>query len=248
MRSQSDDLSIRCEGLTKRFGDHVAVDQLSFHAAAGAITGFIGGNGAGKTTTIRMLLGLVEPTSGRAMVGGQPYAEHHAPRRLVGASVDGPGAHPARTARGHLEIIATAAGLPRRRVGEALDRVGLAADARRRVGTYSMGMLQRLALAGALLADPPILILDEPVNGLDPAGILWMRSLLRELADEGRSILVSSHLLSELAEVADQVVIIDQGRLVADDSLANLLAGRLDRLEDLYFELVQAARSGQVAS
>ena len=246
MRSQKY-APIRCEGITKRFDDQLAVDDLSFEVHAGSITGFVGANGAGKTTTIRMLLGLIEPTSGQALVDGRPYVDHHAPRRVVGASVDGPGAHPSRTALDHLRIIATAGGLPLRWAGEALELVGLAAHARQKVGTFSMGMLQRLALAGALLADPPILILDEPVNGLDPGGIIWMRTLLRQLADDGRAILVSSHLLAELAEIADHVVIIDQGRLVADDALDNLLAGRSGSLEDLYFELVGSVPTEEVA-
>ncbi len=248
MRSQHDDLSIRCVDLTKQFGDHTAVDRLTFSASAGTVTGFVGGNGAGKTTTMRMLLGLISPTSGRALVAGRPYVEHDEPRRVVGASIDGPGAHPARSAIEHLRIIATAAGLPRHGVEPVLDKVGLTASAGRKVGTFSMGMLQRLALAGALLADPPILILDEPVNGLDPAGILWMRGLLSELAGEGRAILVSSHLLAELAEVADRIVVIHEGRLLADDTLTNLLAGRSSSFEELYFELVGGGRAEGVSA
>jgi ABC-2 type transport system ATP-binding protein len=239
MRSQSAP-PIQCRGLTKRFGSHLAVDGLTFDVPPGAVTGFIGANGAGKTTTMRMILGLVEPSAGDALVMGLPYASHPSPRRLVGAAVDGPGAHPSRTAFTHLSILATAAGIPSARAEELLHVVGLADAARQRVGSFSMGMLQRLALAGALLGDPPVLILDEPVNGLDPPGILWMRSLLRRLADEGRTILVSSHLLSELAEIADRVVIIDRGRLVVDDSLGALLDGRSGSLEQLYFDLIGA--------
>ncbi|GAA3377712.1 ABC transporter ATP-binding protein [Streptomyces sannanensis] len=173
---------------------------------------------------MRMLLGLVAPSAGTAWVNGRPYRELTQPRREVGAVVDGPGAHPGHSARTHLTIMATAGGLPRRRVEEVLDLVELTEQAHRRVDGFSMGMLQRLALAGALLGDPGFLILDEPVNGLDPPGILWVRDLLRRLAEEGRALLVSSHLLSELAEVAHRVVIIDRGRLVADTTLDDLLA------------------------
>jgi ABC-2 type transport system ATP-binding protein len=180
---------------------------------------------------MRMVLGLVAPSSGEALVHGRPYRELASPRRAVGAALDGPGAHPAHTARGHLAILATAAGLPTARVAEVLDLVELTDDAGRRVGTFSLGMRQRLALAGAMLGDPPLLILDEPVNGLDPPGIIWMRELLRRLAGEGRAVLVSSHLLAELAEVADRMVIIDRGRLVADTTLVDLLAERSPKVE-----------------
>jgi ABC-2 type transport system ATP-binding protein len=216
---------IACRTLTKTFDRLVAVDDVSFEVPGGAITGFVGANGAGKTTTLRMILGLVTPSAGEALVLGRRYRDLDQPRRLVGAVLDGPGAHPGHTARAHLGILATAAGLPRHRVGEVLDLVGLTEHAGRRVGGYSTGMRQRLALAGALLGDPGLLILDEPVSGLDPPGILWMRDLLRRLADEGRAVLVSSHLLTELAEVAHRVVIIDRGRLVADSTLRDLLNG-----------------------
>jgi ABC-2 type transport system ATP-binding protein len=218
--------AIACRSLTKRFDGKPVVDDLTFAVAPGTITGFVGANGAGKTTTMRMILGLVTPSSGTALVAGQPYVELPDPRRQVGAVLDGPGAHPAHTARAHLAITATAAGLPLTRVAEVLDFVELGDHATRRVGAFSLGMCQRLALAGAMLGDPPILVLDEPVNGLDPPGIVWMRDVLRRLAAEGRAVLVSSHLLGELAEVASHVVIIDRGRLVADASLAELLAGR----------------------
>jgi ABC-2 type transport system ATP-binding protein len=218
--------AISCRSLTKRFDGKPVVDDLTFDVEPGTITGFVGANGAGKTTTMRMILGLVAPSSGDALVAGHPYAELHHPRRQVGAVLDGPGAHPAHTARGHLAITATAAGLPLSRVAEVLDFVELTDHAARRVGAFSLGMRQRLALAGALLGDPPILVLDEPVNGLDPPGIIWMRDVLRRLAGDGRAVLVSSHLLSELAEVASHMVIIDRGRLVADSPLAELLAGR----------------------
>ncbi len=215
-----------CRSLTKRFGDTVAVDDLSFDVRAGTVTAFVGANGAGKTTTMRMLVGLVAPTSGHASVLGRPYRALARPRDIVGAMLEGPGAHPAHRARTHLTITATAAGIPTARVAEVLELVGLADHAHRRVGTFSTGMRQRLALAAALLGDPAVLILDEPSNGLDPPGIAWMRNLLRSLAGEGRAVLVSSHLLPELAEVADRVVIMDRGRLVADAPLDELLAGR----------------------
>jgi ABC-2 type transport system ATP-binding protein len=211
--------------LTKRFDGPAVVDDLSFDVPAGAITGFVGANGAGKTTTLRMLLGLVAPSAGQALVNGRPYRDLQDPRRVVGAVLDGPGAHPGHTARAHLLILATAAGIPRHRVTEALDLVGLTEHARRRVGGFSTGMRQRLALAAALLGEPEILILDEPANGLDPPGIIWMRTLLRDLAAEGRTVLVSSHLLAELAEIAQRVVIIDRGRLLADARLDELLNG-----------------------
>lgn len=222
---------IEVRSLTKAFADRTVVEDVSFTVPAGNITGFVGANGAGKTTTMRMLLGLVAPTAGSALVNGQRYRELESPRRQVGAVVDGVGAHPGHTARAHLTIMATAADLPARRVDEVLELVELTEHASRRIGGFSMGMLQRLALAGALLGDPEVLILDEPVNGLDPPGILWVRDLLRRLAGEGRALLVSSHLLGELAEVAHRVVIIDQGRLVADMSLEELLAGRAGVVE-----------------
>ena len=217
---------IVCRSLVKRFDGPAVVDDLSFEVAEGTITGFVGANGAGKTTTMRMIVGLVRPSAGEALVCGRPYGELDQPRCQVGAVLDGPGAHPGHTARAHLEIIATAGGLPLTRVAEVLDLVELTDDAGRRVGAYSMGMRQRLALATAMLGDPPILILDEPANGLDPPGIIWMRDFLRRLASEGRAVLISSHQLAELAEVANRVVIIDSGRLIADSTLAELLAGR----------------------
>jgi ABC-2 type transport system ATP-binding protein len=217
---------ITCTSLTKRFDGRAVVDDLSFEVPAGTITGFVGANGAGKTTTMRMILGLVAPSSGSALVNGRAYRTLEHPLREVGAVLDGPGAHPGHTATTHLGLVAIAADLPVARVAEVLDLVGLTDHGERRVGRFSLGMRQRLALAGALLGDPTTLILDEPVNGLDPPGILWMRELLRRLADDGRAVLVSSHLLGELAEVADRMVIIDRGRLVADAPLEELLAGR----------------------
>lgn len=215
--------AVTCRSLTKAFDGPAVVDDVSFEIGPGTITGFVGANGAGKTTTMRMILGLVTPSSGQALVNGVPYRQLAQPRRQVGAVLDGPGAHPGHTARAHLGILATAAGLPVNRAGEVLELVGLGEHARRRVGAFSLGMRQRLALAAALLGDPPILLLDEPVNGLDPPGILWMRDLLRRFAAQGRAVLVSSHLLGELAEVADRVLIIDRGRLVADAPLGEIL-------------------------
>jgi ABC-2 type transport system ATP-binding protein len=213
------------QGLTKRFGDVVAVDRLSFEVGPGTVTGFLGPNGAGKTTTLRMLLGLVAPTSGTATIDGRPYRELADPLRRVGAVLEAGGFHPGRSARDHLRVLAKAAGLPAGRVGEVLEQVGLAAAGRRRVGGFSLGMRQRLGLAAALLGDPEVLVLDEPANGLDPEGVHWLRGLVRGLADQGRTVLVSSHLLAEVAQTIDRVVIIDRGRLVAQSTLADLTAG-----------------------
>jgi len=218
-------------GVTKCFDVRDVVHGVTFDVQPGTVTGFVGANGAGKTTTMRILLGLVEPTSGEALVAGHRYRELEAPRRVVGAALDGPGAHPGHSARTHLRIIAAAAGLPRRRVDEVLELVDLGAEAGRRVGGYSMGMRQRLALAAALLGDPQVLVLDEPGNGLDPAGMLWLRGLLRGLADDGRAILVSSHLLGELTEVADRIAILDRGRLVAEASVGDLAASQAPVVE-----------------
>ena len=211
--------------LTKRFGDVLAVDRLDFGVEEGTVTGFLGPNGAGKTTTLRMLLGLVAPTSGTATVGGRPYRELADPLRRVGAVLEAGGFHPGRTARDHLRVLATAAGLAPGRVDQVLDQVGLAGTAGRRVGGFSLGMRQRLGLASALLGDPEVLVLDEPANGLDPEGVRWLRGLVRGLAAEGRTVLVSSHLLAEVAQTVDQVVIIDRGRLVAQSSVDALTAG-----------------------
>jgi ABC-2 type transport system ATP-binding protein len=217
--------AISVQGLTKRFGDVVAVDRLSFEVGPGTVTGFLGPNGAGKTTTLRMLLGLVAPTSGTATIDGRPYRELADPLRRVGAVLEAGGFHPGRSARDHLRVLAKAAGLPAGRVGEVLEQVGLAAAGRRRVGGFSLGMRQRLGLAAALLGDPEVLVLDEPANGLDPEGVHWLRGLVRGLADQGRTVLVSSHLLAEVAQTIDRVVIIDRGRLVAQSTLADLTAG-----------------------
>ena len=217
------DVSVRA--LTKRFGAVDAVRDLSFDVPAGRVTGFLGPNGAGKTTTLRVLLGLVRPTAGQALIGGRRYADLPAPRRAVGAVLEAGGFHPGRTARAHLRVLAGAAGIPPARVGAVLDLVGLAADADRAVGGYSLGMRQRLWLAGALLGDPEVLILDEPANGLDPEGIAWLRGLLRDLAGEGRTVLISSHALAEVAQTADHVVIISTGRSRFAGPLSGLTDG-----------------------
>jgi ABC-2 type transport system ATP-binding protein len=214
------------DDLTKVFGGRIrAVDGLSFTVEPGSVTGFLGPNGAGKTTTLRMVLGLVHPTSGHATIGGVPYRRLDNPTLVVGAALESASFHPARTARNHLRILCTVSGLPARRADEVLDLVGLHDAARRKVRTYSMGMRQRLALAAALLGDPRVVVLDEPANGLDPDGIRWLRGLLRHLADQGRTVLVSSHQLNEVEEVADRVVILDRGRLVRAGSIAELTAG-----------------------
>jgi ABC-2 type transport system ATP-binding protein len=215
--------SIEVEGLTKRYGDALAVDGLSFTAPAGRVTGFVGPNGAGKSTTMRMILGLAEPDEGTALVNGRPYAELEAPLRQIGALLEARSLHPGRRARDHLLWLAQSNGLPASRADEVLDLVGLSSVARRRAGGFSLGMSQRLGIAAAMLGDPPVLMLDEPVNGLDPEGIRWIRGLLRSLAGEGRAVLVSSHLMSELQGTADHLVVIGRGRLIADAGMAELL-------------------------
>jgi ABC-2 type transport system ATP-binding protein len=212
-------------GLTKRFGDVTALDDLTFSVVPGVVTGFLGPNGAGKTTTLRCLLGLVEPTSGTATIDGRRYRDLEDPLNQVGAALEASSFHPGRSARAHLQVMALAGGLPAARVDALLEQVGLTEFADRRVGGYSLGMRQRLALAQALLGDPPVLILDEPANGLDPAGIAWLRHFLRTLAGEGRTVLVSSHVLSEVQQTVDEIVVIARGRLVRQGSLASIEAG-----------------------
>jgi ABC-2 type transport system ATP-binding protein len=214
--------AISVSGLTKRFGDITAVNDLSFDVMHGTITGFLGPNGAGKTTTLRMLLGLVHPTAGIALVDGIPYQRLDRPAFTVGAALEATGFHPGRTARNHLRILAHPNRIATSRVDEVLEEVDLADAAQRRVGGFSLGMRQRLMLAGALLGDPRILVLDEPTNGLDPAGVHWLREFLRARADAGGTILVSSHLLAELALSADSVVIIKDGRLVTQGTVDEL--------------------------
>ena len=220
---------IEVHDLTKRFGEILAVDGLSFELEEGTVTGFLGPNGAGKTTTLRMLLGLVAPTSGRATIMGRPYWQLPDPARQVGAVLEASGFHPGRRAADHLRVVAVAAGLPPRRVREVLDFVGLAEQGKRRVKGFSLGMRQRLALATALLANPPVLILDEPANGLDPEGIQWLRHLVRQRADDGGTVVVSSHVLAEVAQTVDDVLIVARGRLVTHAPL-RALTGRTTRV------------------
>ncbi|MFI6982149.1 ABC transporter ATP-binding protein [Embleya sp. NPDC050154] len=214
---------IEVKQLTKRYDDKVAVDDLSFTVRPGRVTGFLGPNGAGKTTTMRMILGLDTPTAGAATVNGRKYVDLPQPMRAVGALLDAKAAHPSRTARSHLVCLARSNGLPARRAGEVLERVGLEEVAGKRVGQFSLGMSQRLGIAAALLGDPDILMFDEPVNGLDPEGIRWIRQLMKRLADEGRTVLVSSHLMSEMALTADHLIVIGRGRLVADTGLEEFI-------------------------
>jgi ABC-2 type transport system ATP-binding protein len=231
---------IDVQSLTKRYGDQTVVDRLSFRAEPGRVTGFLGPNGAGKSTTLRMILGLDRPTSGRATVNGRPFAAHRAPLCEVGALLDAKAAHPGRSARDHLAALAATHGLPRQRVAAVLDQVGLASVAGKRIGGFSLGMSQRLGIAAALLGDPRVVILDEPVNGLDPEGIRWIRRLLRGLAAEGRTVLVSSHLIGEMAQTADHLVVVGRGRLLADAPLAEL-APPGTSLEDAFMALTDAA-------
>ncbi|WP_055585701.1 ABC transporter ATP-binding protein [Streptacidiphilus griseoplanus] len=211
---------IEAVGLTKRYGPKTAVADLSFSVRPGVVTGFLGPNGAGKSTTMRMLLGLDAPTAGHATVNGRRYAEHRAPLHEVGAMLEARAVHTGRSAFNHLLALAATHGIPRRRVEEVIEAVGLREVARRRAGGFSLGMGQRLGIASALLGDPATLILDEPVNGLDPEGILWIRNLLKSLAAEGRTVLVSSHLMSEMALTAEHLIVIGRGRLIADTSVA----------------------------
>jgi ABC-2 type transport system ATP-binding protein len=216
---------IEVRGLTKRYGDLLAVDDLSFDVEPGKVTGFLGPNGAGKSTTMRMVLGLDRPTSGTALVNGRPPGTLAEPLREVGALLDPGAVHPGRTGRNHLRVAARSNGVPQRRVDELIEQVGLGTASRRRIRGYSLGMRQRLGIAAALLADPRVLLFDEPVNGLDLDGVRWIRSLLRRLADEGRTVLVSSHLLSEMQQTADRLVVVGRGRLIADATTEEILRG-----------------------
>ncbi|MFD8572408.1 ABC transporter ATP-binding protein [Streptomyces sp. NPDC059639] len=215
--------AVEARGLCKRYGGDIAVDELSFTVLPGRVTGFVGPNGAGKSTTLRMLLGLDAPDSGTALIGGKPYTELDEPLATVGALLDCEALHPGRRARDHLLWLAHYSGFPARRVDLVLDQVGLAPAARKRAGGFSLGMRQRLGIAAALLGDPPVLILDEPVNGLDPEGVQWIRRFLKSLAAEGRTVLVSSHLMSELEDTADHLLVIGRGRLLADTDVGELL-------------------------
>ncbi|MFF1465713.1 ABC transporter ATP-binding protein [Streptomyces sp. NPDC058330] len=227
---------IQVQVLTKRYGRHTAVDGLTFTAPPGAVTGFLGPNGAGKSTTMRMIVGLERPTSGTATVDGARYADLSAPLRSVGTMLDARSVHPGRTAFRHLMAMARTHGIPRSRVEEVIGLAGLETVAGRRTGTFSLGMGQRLGIAGALLGDPGTLILDEPVNGLDPDGVLWVRHLVKDFAAEGRTVLLSSHLVHELALCADRVVIVGKGRLLADAALGDPALGA-GSLEDAYLQL-----------
>ncbi|MFE0765834.1 ATP-binding cassette domain-containing protein [Streptomyces smyrnaeus] len=216
-------------GLTKRYGGRTVVDDLTLEVAPGKVTGFLGPNGAGKSTTMRMVVGLDEPTSGAALIRGTPYAELAHPLRVVGALLDARAAHPRRTAQQHLLAMARSNGISARRVPEVLDAVGLTQVAGKRAGSFSLGMAQRLGIAGALLGDPEVLLLDEPVNGLDPDGVLWVRTLLRSLAAEGRTVFLSSHLMSEMELTADRLVVIGRGRLLADGPTAEVVGAGAGR-------------------
>jgi ABC-2 type transport system ATP-binding protein len=216
---------IEVRGLTKKYGEKLAVDGLTFTVRPGVVTGFLGPNGAGKSTTMRMLVGLDRPTAGTATIDGIPYADHKAPLREVGALLEAKAVHTSRSARNHLRALAATHGIPNRRVDEVIDLVGLGDVARKRAGGFSLGMGQRLGIASALLGDPPTIILDEPVNGLDPEGIRWVRELLKSLAAEGRAIFVSSHLMSEMALTAEHLVVVGRGRLIADTSVEEVIRG-----------------------
>ena len=215
---------IEAQDLTKRYGDKVAVDHLSFRVEPGRVTGFLGPNGAGKSTTMRLVLGLDRPAAGRATINGRPYTELAQPLRTVGALLEARAMHPGRSARNHLLFLAQTQGLPSRRVDEVLDLVGLHEVARKRTKGYSLGMGQRVGIAAAMLGDPSVLLLDEPVNGLDPEGILWVRNLIKQLASEGRTVFVSSHLMNEMAVTADHLIVIGKGKLIADCSTREFIS------------------------
>ena len=234
---------ITIDHVSKIKGKTPILYDVSFEARPGRVTGFLGPNGAGKTSTLRILLGLDRPQTGTALVCGRPYRKIDRPLTTVGALLDGSGAHRARTARAHLRWVAASNGLPGSRVDEVLEVVGLTSNARKRAGRFSLGMSRRLGLAAALLGDPAVLVLDEPVNGLDPAGIRWMRGFLRDSAAQGRTVLLSSHLMGELAETADDVVVIDKGRIVLHGGLADVI-GAHRTLEDAFFALTGTEAGG----
>ncbi len=231
---------IQVRDLTKRYGSTLAVDALTFDVRPGVVTGFLGPNGSGKSTTIRLILGLDSPDAGQARIGGRRFRDLRWPLCEAGALLEAKEFHPGRSARAHLEALAASNAIGRHRVDEVLDLVGLTSAARKRAGTFSLGMAQRLGIAAALLGDPPVLLLDEPVNGLDPAGIHWIRDLLKSLAGQGRVVLVSSHLISEIALMAEHLVVIGQGRLLADTSVAELSAGAAS-LEAAFLHLTGAS-------
>ncbi len=239
MNTTADSPAVEVRGLIRRFGTTTAVDALSFRVEPGRVTGFLGPNGAGKTTTLRMILGLDTPNAGQALIGGRPYRDLRQPMRLVGALLDAGAVHPGRRARDHLAWLAASNRFPAGRVGEVLELTGLESVAAKRVGSFSLGMRQRLGIAAALLGDPGVLLLDEPVNGLDPEGVLWIRTLMRSMAAEGRTVLVSSHLMSEMALTADHLIVIGRGRLLADTGIGEFVgtAGPGASLEDAYMRL-----------
>jgi len=237
-----DQAVVSCRELTKHYGDLVAIDGITFSLHPGTVTGFLGPNGAGKTTTLRLLLGLAEPSGGEALIFGRRYRELEQPIRRVGAVLESTDFHPSRSGRDHLRTLALAAELPLSRVEEVLKQVGLGAAADRRVKSYSLGMRQRPGLAASLLGDPELLVLDEPANGLDPAGVHWLRGFLQTLAAQGRSVLISSHLLAEVAQTVDQILIIDHGRLLASGRLDDI-AGNGRTLEEVYLELTAGEES-----
>ena len=237
-----DQAVVSCRELTKHYGDLVAIDGITFSLHPGTVTGFLGPNGAGKTTTLRLLLGLAEPSGGEALIFGRRYRELEQPIRRVGAVLESTDFHPSRSGRDHLRTLALAAELPLSRVEEVLKQVGLGAAADRRVKSYSLGMRQRLGLAASLLGDPELLVLDAPANGLAPAGVHWLRGFLQTLAAQGRSVLISSHLLAEVAQTVDQILIIDHGRLLASGRLDDIASnGRT--LEEVYLELTAGEKS-----
>jgi ABC-2 type transport system ATP-binding protein len=231
---------IEARGLVKRYGSTIAVDNLSFDVMPGTVTGFLGPNGAGKSTTMRMMLGLDRPDAGSVRIGGKSYHDLRSPLREVGALLEAKAFHPGRTARSHLNALAVSNSIPTTRVSEVLAITGLEKAADRRAGKFSLGMCQRLGIAAALLGDPAVLLLDEPVNGLDPEGIRWIRNLLKNLAAQGRTVLISSHLISEVAQTADRLVVIGQGRLLAQTTVAELSA-RSNSLEEAFFALTEGS-------
>jgi ABC-2 type transport system ATP-binding protein len=233
---------IEVHSLTKRFGRVTAVDDISFTVRPGGVTGFLGPNGAGKSTAMRAIAGLVKPDAGTVLVNGKPFASHSAPLAELGVLLDARQVHPGRTARQHLRALAATNGIGRARVDEVLEQVGLTSAASRRAGEFSLGMSQRLGIAAALVGDPKTFILDEPINGLDPDGVIWVRNLLMQLADEGRTVFLSSHLMSEMEMVADRLIVIGRGRLLADASLTDLLTeSGASTLEDAYLSLTHSS-------
>ena len=236
--------AIEVTGLRKRFGSQVALDEMTFTVSPGQVTGFVGPNGAGKSTTMRVILGLDAPDSGTALVGGRPYRSLSRPLTVLGSLLDASALQPGRTARDHLLWLAHSQGLGARRVGDVLEEAGLTGVAKRKAGGYSLGMRQRLGIAAAMLGDPAAIMLDEPFNGMDPEGIVWMRGFLRSLAGQGRAVLVSSHLLSELEDTADRLVVVGRGKVIADTTVAALVSsasGQRVTLEQAYLELTRNA-------